>query len=144
MVMGTRAHQLAMYVVYEAPFQMVADAPKAYEDQPAFEFIRHAPATWDETRAMGGRPGEYAVVARRHGDEWFLGALTSWTPRELEIPLSFLGAGKYTAEIYADADDADKYPKNVSARKETVDRTMRLKAAMAPGGGYAVRLVPVK
>ncbi len=144
MVMGTRAHQLAMYAVYQAAFQMVADTPKAYEDQPAFEFIRHAPATWDETRASGGRPGEYAVVARRHGHAWFVGALTSWTPREVEIPLSFLGAGKYTAEIYADADDADRYPKNVSARKETVDRTMRLKAAMAPGGGYAVRLVPVK
>ncbi len=144
MVMGTRAHQLAMYAVYQAAFQMVADTPKAYEDQPAFEFIRHAPATWDETRAIGGRPGEYAIVARRHGDEWFVGALTSWTPREVEIPLSFLGAGKYTAEIYADAGDADQYPKNVSARKETVDRAMRLKAAMAPGGGYAVRLVPVK
>src|SRR5262249_3331264 len=68
-VMGTRAQQLAMYVVFLAPFQMVSDHPGAYEDQPAFEFIRHVPATWDETRATG-QPGEEVTVARRHGNEW--------------------------------------------------------------------------
>jgi len=144
MVMGTRAQQLAMYVVYQAPFQMVSDSPKAYEDQPAFDFIQHAPATWDETHVLAGNPGEYITLARRNGHQWFLGSMTNWTARELDIPLTFLGEGEYTAEIYADSDDAAQYPKNVSIQKKSVHRGMHLKATLAPGGGYAVRFVPVK
>jgi alpha-glucosidase len=143
MSMGTRAHQLAMYAIYEAPFQMVSDYPHAYEDQPAFEFIKAAPSSWDETRGLDGTPDEYVTIARRKGNTWFLGSMTNWTPRQLDIPLTFLGAGSYTAEIYADASDADKYPKNVSIRKQQVDRTTHLKASLAPGGGLAVRFVPV-
>ncbi len=144
MTMGTRAHQLAMYAIYEAPFQMVSDYPHAYEDQPAFDFIKAAPTAWDETRGIDGLPGEYVTVARRKGSEWFLGSMTNWTPRELNIPLTFLGAGKYTAIIYADASDADRYPKNVSIRRQTVDRNSNLKAKLAPGGGLAVRFVPAQ
>jgi alpha-glucosidase len=143
MVMGTRAQQLAMYVVYQAPFQMVSDAPQAYEDQPSFGFIQHAPASWDQTRVLGGEPGEYITMARRKGDDWFLGSMTNWTAREVDIPLTFLGSGKYTAEMYADADDAAQYPKNVSIQRKTVDSSMHLRAKLAPGGGYAVRFVPV-
>jgi alpha-glucosidase len=143
MVMGTRAAQLAMYAIYEAPFQMVSDTPKAYEDQPAFEFIRHSPATWDETKVLNGFPGEFITMARRKGDEWFLGSMTNWNERELEVPLTFLGAGRYTAEIYADAPDAGQYPKSVSIRKETVDRNSKLSIHMGPGGGFAVRFVPI-
>jgi alpha-glucosidase len=143
MVRGTRAHQLAMYAIYEAAFQMVSDSPAAYKDQPAFEFIRHVPAAWDETKALNGVPAEYVTLARRKGKEWFIGSMTNWTPRDLDIPLTFLGPGKYRAEIYADATDADRYPKNVSIRKEIVDKNSRLKTHLAPGGGYAVRLVPV-
>jgi alpha-glucosidase len=143
MVMGTRAQQLAMYAIYDAPFQMVSDTPSAYEDQPAFEFIKHVPATWDETRVLNGEPGEYITMARRRGKEWFLGSMTNWSPRELaEVPLTFLGPGKYTAEIYQDADDADKYPKGVSVQKKSVDQNTRLTLKMAPGGGFAVRFVP--
>jgi alpha-glucosidase len=142
MVMGTRAQQLAMYVAYYAPFQMVSDTPKAYEDQPAFGFIQHVPTTWDETRVLSGEPGEYIAIARRKGGEWFLGAITNWTARQLDLPLNFLGNGEYTAEIYADADDAARYPKNISVRREAVDRSIHLKASLAPGGGYAVRFVP--
>lgn len=141
MALGTRAHQLAMYVVFEAPIQMVADHPAAYKDQPAFEFIRKTPAKWDETRVISGIPGEHIVIARRSGDNWFLGAMTNWTPRSLEIPLTFLGQGNFTAEIYADAEDADRSPKNVSITSQPVDSSTKLKAALAPGGGYAVRLV---
>jgi alpha-glucosidase len=141
MVMGTRAQQLAMYAIYDAPFQMVSDTPSAYKDQPAFDFIRHASATWDDTKVLAGRPGEYILIARRKGDEWFVGSLTNWSSREIDVPLSFLGNGKYRAEIYADAPDADRYPKGVSVRKQTVDRNMHLKAQLAPGGGYAVRFV---
>ncbi len=144
MTMGTRAHQLAMYAVYQAAIQMVADWPKAYEGQPAFEFIRNAPATWDETRVLNGRPGEFVTIARRHGKEWFLGSLTNWDARQLDLPLDFLGAGDYTATIYSDAPDADKHPENVRVEAKVVSRTSHLGAKLAPGGGYAVRFVPVK
>ncbi len=117
-VMGTRAHQLAMYVVYQAPFQMVSDTPAAYKDQPSFEFIKAAPATWDETRAINGLPGEYVTLARRKGNEWFVGSMTNWNARELDLPLAFLGAGKYRAEIYADAPDADRFPSTLLLRRE--------------------------
>lgn len=142
-VMGTRAAQLAMYVVYEAPFQMVSDTPKAYEDQPSFEFIKHAPASWDETKVLSGEPGEFITVARRKGDEWFAGSMTNGG-RELAIPLAFLGPGKYTAEVYADASDSAEYPKDVSVSKKVVDRNTKLSVKLAPGGGYAVRFVPLK
>jgi alpha-glucosidase len=144
MVMGTRAQQLAMYAVYQAAFQMVSDSPKAYEDQPAFDFIKHSPATWDETKVLNGEPGEYITMARRSGQTWFLGSMTNWTPRDLDLPLSFLGEGRYTAEIYADAPDAAQYPKSMAILKKTVDRNSHLAAKLAPGGGYAVRFVPLK
>jgi alpha-glucosidase len=143
MVMGTRVQQLAMYAVYEAPFQMVSDTPKAYEDQPAFEFIKHCPTTWDETKVLNGEPGEYITIARRNGNEWFLGSMTNLNARGIDIRLSFLGPGHYTAEIYSDADDAAQRPKNVSIHKQTVDASMSLKANLAPGGGYAVRFMPI-
>ena len=144
MVMGTRAAQLAMYVVYQAAFQMVSDTPKAYEDQPAFDFIEHAPATWDETKVLDGVPGEFITLARRRGDEWFLGSMTNWNQRRVEAALSFLGPGRYTAEIYADAPDAGQYPKSVSISKKIVDSRTTLVIDLASGGGYAVRFVPIK
>jgi len=144
MVMGTRAQQLAMYVVYLAPFQMVSDYPGAYENQPAFDFIKGVPASWDESRTLNGQPGQYVAIARRHGNDWFLGAMSNWEPRALDIALDFLGDGQYTAEIYADAPDAGRLPQNVLIETKQVNRTMRLTAHLAPGGGYAVRFRPVK
>jgi alpha-glucosidase len=144
MVMGTRAHHLAMYAVYEAPIQMVSDHPSAYEGQPSFEFIKSVPSSWDETKVLNGAPGEFVTIARRRGSEWYLGSMTNWTGRQFDLPLAFLGAGRYTAEIYADAPDAGRSPKHVTITRQTVDRTARLKAVLAPGGGYAVRFVPAK
>jgi alpha-glucosidase len=141
-VVGTRAQQLAMYVVYQAALQMVADTPQAYAGQPEFEFIRDVPATWDETRVVGGRPGEYAAIARRHSTEWFLGSLTNWSPRQLDLALDFLESGNYTAEIYSDADDAARHPSMVRVERKNVNRNQHLMARLAPGGGYAVRFVP--
>lgn len=143
MVMGTRAHQLAMYAVYESPYQMVSDQPDAYKDQPAFKFIKDAPATWDETHILNGEPGEFITVARRHGNEWYLGSMTNWNRRQIDLPLSFLGAGSYRAEIYADSDDADTHPKNTRITEQKVDRNSRLSFVMAQGGGFAVRFIPL-
>jgi alpha-glucosidase len=144
MVMGTRAQQLAMYVVYQCPFQMVSDWPGAYEGQPAFRFIRDVPATWDETRVVNGQPGEFITIARRRGDEWYLGSMNTWSPRSLDVSLAFLSAGHYAAEIYADAADADRFPKHVAIEKRIVDRATHLKLLLAPGGGYAAHFVPQK
>jgi alpha-glucosidase len=143
MVMGTRAHHLAMYVVFEAAIQMVADHPSAYEGEPSFDFIKKVPSTWDETRVIDGTPGAYVTIARRRGKEWFLGSMTGWTPRTLDIPLAFLGAGRWSAEIYADASDADRFPKKVVIEKRRVSGAAHLTAALAPGGGYAVRFSPL-
>lgn len=141
MVMGTRAHQLAMYVVYEAPFQMVSDYPKSYENQPGFDFIKAVPSTWDETRVLNGEPGQYITIARRHGDDWYLGAMSNWQSRQFDIPLSFLGIGRYTAEIYADGKDANTAPKHLLIDKKTVRSSGHLILNLSQGGGYAVRFL---
>jgi alpha-glucosidase len=143
MVMGTRAQQLALYVVFEAPLAMVSDAPSAYANQPAFQFIRDVPTAWDATRALDGKPGEFATIARRQGKEWYLGSITNWTARDVRVPLDFLGAGKYTAEIYEDAADAAENPKHVAIRHQTVRKTDTLTLHLASGGGCAIRFVPV-
>jgi len=143
MVQCTRAQQLAMYVVYESPFQMVSDYPGAYEDQPAFQFIKDVPASWDETRGFNGLPGEFITVARRNGHEWFLGSMCNSTGRELKVPLDFLDLWTYRAEIYADAIDAGENPKHVGISTKTVTRDSVLDLKLAPGGGCAVRFVPL-
>jgi alpha-glucosidase len=144
MVMGTRAHHLAMYAIYEAAFQMVSDCPQNYEGQPAFDFVKAVPAAWDETRVSSGKVGQYIVMARRKGDNWFIGAMTGGYPRTLEIPLTFLGDGKYTAETYADARDSDHQPKHVEIESQTVDRSTTLKPHLVTAGGFAARLHPEK
>jgi alpha-glucosidase len=142
MAMGTRAQQLALYVVFDAPLAMVSDAPAAYANQPSFQFIRDVPTSWDATRALNGEPGEFATIARQHGKEWYLGSVTNWTARELRVPLDFLGDGRYTAEIYEDGADAAEHPKDVTIRKQTVRKGETLTLRLASGGGCAIRFVP--
>jgi alpha-glucosidase len=143
-VMGTRAHHTALYAVFESELQIVSDAPEAYEGQKAFEFIKPAPANWDETRVLNGVPPEYITVARRTGKDWFVGSITNWNPRELDVPLSFLGSGAYDAEIYADGPKAATQPKDSVFEKRRVTAKTVLKLKLAPGGGCAIRLVPAR
>ena len=142
MVMGTRAQQLALYVIFQTPFQMVSDSPQAYADQPAFQFIKDVPVSWDATRVVNGKPGEFTTIARQSGNEWYVGSMTNWTPRTLEIPLNFLGNGSYTAQIYEDAADAADNPTHVTIRKQSVRSTETLTLHLAPGGGCAIRFIP--
>jgi len=103
MTQGTRIHQLAMYVVYESPLQYLAGNISDYLKEPEYaEFFGKIPVVWDETIVLDGKISDYILVARRSGNEWWVGAMTDWTPRRLELDLSFLGKGKYTAEIYCD------------------------------------------
>ena len=142
MVTGTRAQQLALYVVFEAPLAMVSDAPSAYANQPGFQFIKDVPTTWDATRVLDGMPGGFVTIARQHGREWYLGSVTNWTARDLRVPLTFLGNGRYTAEIYEDAADAAQNPKHVSILRRDVERNDTLTLHLATGGGCAIRFVP--
>jgi len=139
LAMGTRAHQLAMYVVYESPLQMLVDYPDAYRGQPGAEFLKVVPATWDETRVLAGAIGEYVVIARRNGNDWFIGAMTD-QPRTLEIPLSVLGEGSFEATIYADTAQSGETPTELGISNRTVKATESLTVNLAHGGGAAIRL----
>jgi alpha-glucosidase len=143
MVVGTRAQQLALYVVYQAALEMVSDVPSIYVNDPSFQFLRDAPTTWDGTKVLAGDPGEFITIVRRHGREWYLGSITNWTPRDLHLSLSFLGNGAYRAEIYTDAVDSGENPKHISIRKQTVHKSDTLSLPLAKGGGCAIRFVPV-
>jgi alpha-glucosidase len=144
LVLGTRAHQLALFVVVESPLQMVSDYPGAYAGQRDFDFIKAVPASWDETRVLNGRPGEYVTIARRRGDEWFVGSLTDWTPRELEVSLAFLGEGEFVAEVYADAPEAGTHPTKTTIEDRRVSARSVLTMVLATGGGAAARIRPVE
>ena len=143
MSQGTRCHQLAMYVVYESPLQMLCDSPSNYLREPeVMEFLGPVPTVWDETRVLDGRIGDYVVVARRHGRDWYVGAMTDWTARDLEIDLSFLPEGSFELDAYADGVNADRWASDYARTKSDADRARRLKVHLAEGGGWAARLRP--
>lgn len=144
-VMGTRAHQLAMLVVYESPLQVLCDSPFNYRSSPAgMDFLKLVPTTWDDTKVIHGEVGDYITITRRHGDDWYVASMTDSTGRSLDIPLSFLGTGTYRAEIWADAYEADEYPDRLMKSEQEVSSADKLTARMAPGGGHIIRLVPKK
>jgi alpha-glucosidase len=144
MVMGTRAHQTALFVVFQSPFEMVADYPEAYSGQKEFPFIAGVPTTWDETRVLNAKVGDYITIARRHGKDWYVGALAGSHAAELTIPLEFLSPGKYLAATVSDAPDADTSPKHTVLGQKTVDRSQQLKAILVPGGGQAIHIHPLQ
>ena len=144
MTLGTRCHQLAMYVIYESPFQMLCDYPGAYRNQAGFEFLKAVPVTWDETRVLNGEVADYITIARRNGEEWYVGSMTDWTPREFTIQMSFLGKGMYKAEIYQDALDANENPTNVVIKECSLLSSDDVVIKMATGGGFAMRIVPLE
>ena len=144
MVMTTRAHQLAMYVVYESPLQMVSDYPEAYRGQPGADFLRVVPASWDETKVLSGKIGEHIAIARRRGQDWFIGAMTNETSRALRLPLNFLGKGEYNITAYADGPAAATEPKQVAISTDKTRAGETLTLQLAPSGGYAAHLKPAK
>ncbi|MFC1529079.1 glycoside hydrolase family 97 protein, partial [Candidatus Latescibacterota bacterium] len=144
LVLGTRSHQLALFVIFESPLQMVADHPANYRENPESDFIRQVPVSWDETKVLNGEVSDYITMARRKGDDWYLGSITDWDARELSVNLDFLGSGYYRIEIFADGFDAETNAKSVSMSEDTVNSRSTLNITMVSGGGYAARLVPVK
>jgi alpha-glucosidase len=148
-VRTTLAKQLALYVVLYSPVQMAADLPENYANQPAFKFIRDVPVDWDTTRVLAGAIGDYVVVARREkgAPDWYVGAITDEQARTLDVPLHFLPSGRpYVAEVYADGTGAHwlTNPEPVAITTRAVTSATRLRLALAPGGGQAIRLRPAR
>ena len=142
-VMGTRCQQLAMYVVYESPLMMVSDSPEAYRAAVGTDFIREVPTSWDETRVLAGEVAEYVVIARRLGTNWYIGAMTNWTPRHLSISLAALGNGHWEADVYHDGPDAARTPTDITHSPTILQSSRPLVIDLAPGGGWAAHLKPV-
>jgi alpha-glucosidase len=143
MSLGTRCHQLAMYVVYESPLQMLADSPSNYLREPeAMEFLAPVPTVWDETKALDAKIGDYVIIARRSGADWYVGAMTDGTARELEIDFSFLPEGSFQMESYQDGANASRYGSDYKKVKSRVSKTSKLKINLAEGGGWAARIHP--
>ena len=141
MSQGTRCHQLAMYVVFDAPLQMLSDSPSNYLREPEMmEFLAPVPTEWDETKPLDGKIAQYVAVARRNGKDWYVGAMTSWVPRELELDFSFLPEGSFNMDAYQDGVNADRMGSDYKRVKMQVNRGMKLKVKLAPGGGWAARI----
>ena len=140
---GTRVHQMALYVAYESPLQMLADSPSNYmKEQECTDFIVKVPVVWDDIRVLAGKVGDYLLLARRSGKEWFAGALTNWSPRDMDLDLSFLGEGDYIMEVFQDGINADKYASDYKHLKLDVKPGLKMKIHLAPGGGWVAKITP--
>ena len=137
---GTRSHQLALYTIFEAPLQMMADSPTAYmKEQESTDFIANIPTVFDETVALDGEVGKFVSIARKKENIWYLGAITNWDPKDITIDFSFLEKGKkFEAEIFSEGLNADKAAQDYKREIVTVDSTTKLTYKLASGGGLAM------
>lgn len=140
LMIGTRGHMLAMYVVLESYLASLCDYPEAYEGEPGFKFLQDVPTTWDETLVLDAEVGEYATVVRRKEEDWYVGSLNNSTFRSIQVPLNFLPDGEYTAEIYRDAPDVEENPNNLIIETKKVNNEEILTFDLASGGGQVMRL----
>ncbi len=140
---GTRCQQLAMYVVYESPLQMLCDSPTLYLREPeCMEFLGRVPTVWERTLALDGKVSEYVLVARKSGSAWYIGAMTNESGRTLSVDLTFLEKGTFTADIWQDGPNAHRHGNDFRYSAVTVTRDTRLEIPLAPGGGWVARIHP--
>ena len=145
MSMGTRCHQLAMYVVFESPLQMLADNPSNYKREPeCLRFLSQVPTEWDDTKVLDAKVGDYVMVARRNANKWYVGGMTDWTARDMTVDLSFLPEGTYSVEIYKDGMNADKAANDYKYETKQLTNKDQLSLHLAPGGGFALRIGKTK
>lgn len=141
MSQGTRCHQLAEYVIFESPLNMLCDNPTNYENErECLGFIADVPTIWDETVALESKVGEFVSIARRKGEVWYLGAITNWEKRDIQIDLSFLKEDDYQIEVFKDGVNADKIARDYKREAISLPETKILQATVMPGGGFAARL----
>lgn len=141
MSMGTRVHQMAMYSIFDAPYQMLADSPSKYKrEQECTDFIAKVPTVFDRTVGVDGKLGEYIVVAREKDSVWYVGAMTDWTARDIEIDFSFLEEGTFEADVFADGINADRAAEDYKHTSLRVKSGDKVKVHLAPGGGWTAIL----
>ncbi len=141
MSQGTRCRQLAQYVIFESPLNMLCDSPSNYiENTECTEFIAKTPTIWDETIPLCGKIGEYVTLARKSGDVWYLGAMTNWDKRTLNIDLSFLDGDNWIAEIFMDGINANKIARDYQRVVSKIPQNKIITISMASGGGYAMKI----
>lgn len=144
MTQGTRTHQLAMFTIFEAPLQMLADNPTEYKkEQESTDFIAKIPTVFEETVALDGKVGEFVSIARRKGTTWYTGAMTNWNERDLTIDLSFLGEGSYKAILFSDGINANRNGSDYVRKEITITSKDKLTVKLASGGGWAARFEKV-
>lgn len=137
MSMGTRAHQAAMYVLYESPLQMLADSPSAYlADKTYTSYIAQIPTVWDETVPLEAKIGEYAVIARRHGTTWYVSAMADWNGKELELSLPFADGTSFDVEILQDGINSDTHPSDYKIVRQQWNGKDNMAIKIMPGGGW--------
>ena len=142
MSQGTRCRQLAQYVIFNSPLNMLCDSPSNYmREQECLEFIAAIPTVWDETRGLCGEVGKYIAIARRNGNDWYVGAMTDWTSRELVLDLTFLPEGSYEVELYRDGVNAYRIARDYKKEVIELPSDRKLTVNMAPGGGFAAKIV---
>lgn len=138
MSQGTRCHQVAMYVVYEAPLQMLCDLPSNYlKEKETTQFISKIPTVWDTTVVLDAKIADYILVARKNKNKWYIAAMTDWTERELEIDFSFLNKGNYKIEIMQDGKNANNNAIDYQKSSSEINNGSKLKIKLAKGGGWA-------
>ena len=138
MSQGTRCHQLALYIVLESPLNMLCDSPTNYEKEPDYtRFVAGIPTVWDETRVLQGEVGECIVTARRKGDTWYIGGITNWTARDIDLDISSLGVTNPTIEVFSDGANAHRRGSDYNYGVVTFQRS---KVHLAPGGGFVMKI----
>jgi alpha-glucosidase len=140
--LGTRCHQLAQLILFETGFQVLGDYPDNYRNNIGSALFPEITVAWDETKVLHAEVGDYISIARRKGSEWFIGTITDWTPRELEISLNFLQNDKYMVEMYSDSEDAGQNPQHAVLSEFMVKQEDTLRITMVQGGGNVMHLVP--
>lgn len=145
MAMGTRAHQISMYILYESPLQMLSDSPSNYiKEDESTKYIAKIPTVWDEIKVLHAKIGEYLAVARKNGNKWYVGVMNNETARELKIDFSFLKEGTYSVEIFKDGVNANRYASDYKHSTKQITNNNVIIAELAPSGGWNAIIIPIK
>jgi alpha-glucosidase len=134
-VWNTRAAELSKFVIYESPLTVVCDHPDNILNQPGADFLKIVPTTWDDIKFISGYPGDYVAIAKRSGDQWFVGVMNNSIGKTVELNMGFLPAGDYEARIWSDTENSDKEPKDIQVTKITMNSPGIFKVTMAKDGG---------
>ena len=139
---GTRAHSMALFVILESPMQMLPDSPSAYlREHECTKFMTEIPTEWDEIKVLEAKIGNYTIVARRNGNDWFVGASTDWEARDFELSFDFLGEGTYDMEFIEDGPNAGTTAIDYVRQSEEVTSTTKKEIHMVQGGGWIAKII---